>query len=342
MAATFSLFSPAELSFSSVPLSFSTSLAHPADDQPLRPDGRLPLQYRDILLQTAVSQAQGALGSAKVVVEDAAGTGGAASTEIWAGVRGEVESVAPGQTGGKIVVGLECAPTALPSLKPELPLHLASLLTSLFSSSSLPPALLSQLAVIPGSKAWTLYLDVLILSSAGGNLIDLSVLAARSALANVRLPQTRSIGFDDDDDDNDDDDSAAGEAKMEGTGTAMTQDEGFSGLVKGGKAGKNAVDFELVDGGERGVRLHAWQDLPISITFDLINQLPHLDSTALESAASPTSLTVSILPSSGTICGLTQLGEGELEHPRIMPLVKEGAKFAEELAKAMNLKLKDA
>lgn len=254
---------------------------------------------------------------------------------------------------------MNSAPTALPSLKPELPLHLASLLTSLFSPSSLPPALISQLAVIPDSKSWTLYLDILILSSAGGNVIDLSILAARSALANVRLPQTRSIGYDGGDEDEVD-------IKMDGTTSGMTQDEGFSGLVKGGKAGKKAVDFELVDGGEQGVRLHAWEDLPIAITFDLvssamspildcsaplltrsllsskINQLPHLDSTALESAASPSSLTVSIIPSTSTICGLTQLGEGELEYSRIMPLVKEGTKFAAELAKAMNLKLKDA
>lgn len=107
MAATFSLFSPAELSFSSVPLSFSSSIAHPSEEQPLRPDGRLSLQYRDISLQTGVSQAQGALGSAKVIVEDSAGTAGAASTEIWAGVRGEIENVASGQTGGRVVVGLE-------------------------------------------------------------------------------------------------------------------------------------------------------------------------------------------------------------------------------------------
>jgi len=107
MASTFSLFSPSELSYSSVPLSFSSSLTHPSDDQPLRPDGRLPLQYRDITLQTGVSQAQGALGSARVMVEDSSGTAGGGSTEIWAGVRGEIENVVDGQTGGRIVVGLE-------------------------------------------------------------------------------------------------------------------------------------------------------------------------------------------------------------------------------------------
>jgi exosome complex component RRP42 len=39
---------------------------------------------------------------------------------------------------------------------------------------------------------------------------------------------------------------------------------------------------------------------------------------------------------------VTQLGEGELEFQRIMPLVREGLRFAEDLAKAVNLKLKDA
>ena len=111
MAATFSLFSPAELSFSTIPLTFSSSAAQAAEEAPLRPDGRLPLQYRDLILHTGVSQAQGALGSAKVVVEDAAGTAGAASTEVWAGVRGEIENVQPGQTGGRIVVGLEWSVT---------------------------------------------------------------------------------------------------------------------------------------------------------------------------------------------------------------------------------------
>ncbi|GAA5924740.1 hypothetical protein JCM1841_004133 [Sporobolomyces salmonicolor] len=333
MAATFSLFSPSELSFSSVPLTFSSSLAHPDDDVPLRPDGRLPLQYRDIILQTGVSQAQGALGSAKVVVEDAAGAGGGESTEIWAGVRGEVENVQEGQDGGRVVVSLECAPTALPSLNAELPLHLASLLASLFSTSTLPPSLLGQLTILPQSKAWTLYLDILILSSSGGNVVDLSILAARAALANTRIPVTRSIGFGDDEDE----DTAKGEG-----GAGMTVDEGFSGLVKGGKAGVKAVDFELVDGGESGVRLKDWEDLPLGLTLNLINQLPHLDATVLEQSASTSQLVACFIPSSGAVCGLTQLGEGEIEYARVMPLVQQAGKFAQELARGLNARLRDA
>jgi len=36
------------------------------------------------------------------------------------------------------------------------------------------------------------------------------------------------------------------------------------------------------------------------------------------------------------------MGEGEMEFQRIKPLIGEGQRFAGELAKAMNLKLKDA
>lgn len=54
----------------------------------------------------------------------------------------------------------------------------------------------------------------------------------------------------------------------------MTVDEGFSGLVKGGKSGTKAVDFELVDGGEGGVRLAGWEDLPVGLTLNLVRPFP--------------------------------------------------------------------
>lgn len=324
MAATFSLFSPAELSFAQVPLVHPAGAALPGDEVPLRVDGRTPLEYRQIVLETDVSRAQGALGSAQVTVHDAAGAGGGAYTQVWAGVRGEVDTISSGQQGGRIIIGLEwcvllfmdpfyhtgsiyvagarqagrraphaggpgfsrmdnldplkpsrypysranrtahaySTPTAQPSLDSELPQHLASILATLFSPSSLPPAFLSQLVILPNARAWTLYLDVLVIASDGGNVIDSAVIAARAALASARIPQTRTIGLEEDTE-------AANAASGEGAG--MTMDEGFSGLVKGGKGGSKAVDFELVDGGEQGVRLQGWQELPVSITLNLVS-----------------------------------------------------------------------
>ena len=93
-----------------VPLASSTSAT--SVEPLLRADGRQPLAYRDIVLATNVSQAQGALGSAKVQIGGAGG-----ETEVWAGVRGEVEDVAVGagdeqsaargDQGGRVVVSIE-------------------------------------------------------------------------------------------------------------------------------------------------------------------------------------------------------------------------------------------
>ncbi|GAA5962217.1 hypothetical protein JCM8115_006632 [Rhodotorula mucilaginosa] len=331
MAATFSLFSPAELSFAQVPLVQPAGAALPGDEVPLRVDGRTPLEYRQIVLETDVSRAQGALGSAQVTVHDAAGAGGGAYTQVWAGVRGEVDTISSGQQGGRIIIGLECTPTAQPSLDSELPQHLASILATLFSPSSLPPAFLSQLVILPNARAWTLYLDVLVIASDGGNVIDSAVIAARAALASARIPQTRTIGLEEDTE-------AANAASGEGAG--MTMDEGFSGLVKGGKGGSKAVDFELVDGGEQGVRLQGWQELPVSITLNLIDQTPHLDATVLEESAASSRLVASFL-SSGNMCGVTQLGEGEIEYARMVPLLTEAGKYAQDLIKSLNAKLRD-
>jgi len=140
MAATFSLFSPSELSFAQVPLSHSAATSNPLDDPPLRLDGRTPLQYRDIVLETNVSHAQGALGSAKVSLDDAAGTGGGGTTEVYAGVRGEIESMDAGSAGGRVVVSLEwcvrllCLQETRAGVEPE-----ASPAPASSTSSSEPP-----------------------------------------------------------------------------------------------------------------------------------------------------------------------------------------------------------
>lgn len=53
----------------------------------------------------------------------------------------------------------------------------------------------------------------------------------------------------------------------------MEQDQGISGLMKGGKAGKDAVDFELVedDAEQGGSRLDGWQELPVGLTINMVS-----------------------------------------------------------------------
>lgn len=86
-------------------------------------------------------------------------------------------------------------------------------------------------------------------------MLDLAIMAARSALATTRIPLTRAVGY-----------------EPEGESDAMEQDQGISSLVKGGKAGKDAVDFELVDGdADGGSRLAGWQDLPVGLTINMVS-----------------------------------------------------------------------
>lgn len=51
-----------------------------------------------------------------------------------------------------------------------------------------------------------------------------------------------------------------------------------------------------------------------------IDQTPHLDATVLEESAASSRLVASFL-SSGNMCGVTQLGEGEIEYARMVPLL---------------------
>lgn len=83
-------------------------------------------------------------------------------------------------------------------------------------------------------------------------------MAARSALAVTRVPKTRGVGYE------------KGET-VDKEGVGIEGDSGITGLVKGGKAGRDVVDFELVDGGwEEGDRLEGWEDLPVALTLNLV------------------------------------------------------------------------
>jgi hypothetical protein len=92
LTAMSSLFSPSELSYTSHPL-LTPSLT--------RSDARSPTSFRPISLSTSISN--NTLGSSKVSVSSALGGG---VTEVWAGVRGEVEDCVEGG-GGRVVVAVE-------------------------------------------------------------------------------------------------------------------------------------------------------------------------------------------------------------------------------------------
>lgn len=95
-----SLFSPSELSFTSIPL---TSSSTASTSNLLRSDARKPLNYRDLILDTAITEGSN-IGNCKVLIGDTI----LGYTEIWCGVRAEVEDVLNGEEhGGRIVVSVE-------------------------------------------------------------------------------------------------------------------------------------------------------------------------------------------------------------------------------------------
>jgi len=152
--------------------------------QDMRVDGRGRLDYRPFTLETGiVSQTNG---SARLVLE---------STDILVGIKaelGEPDQATPDQ--GKILVSVECCPSASPEFEGrggnELNVELATVIQRLLNN---PSAIdLKKLCLLPGQRCWIIYVDALVLDS-GGNLFDALSIATRAALFNTTIPQVTVI-----------------------------------------------------------------------------------------------------------------------------------------------------
>lgn len=218
-------------------------------------------------------------------------------SEVSAGVRLEVGDMP----------GVVCVVQSTASLD-LIPLQ--ELLAALFSPASLPPSILQQLTIIPNRRAYVLHLDVLIRAADGGNIVDLALVAAREALSSTAVPATRLVAYE--------------------------EEGGINQLVKGGKAGRDAVDYDIVDPEGEGEPLQGCDGLGVGITLNLvrvarftipplttlqIDQLPYLDATPLEQQASSSQLVV-CFTAKGDLVAMRQLGEGEIEQGRLPGLLK--------------------
>jgi exosome complex component RRP42 len=144
----------------------------------------------------------------------------------------------------------------------DLAHDLTALLHGTLAHPSLHP---SNLAIIPGRKAWLLHLDAVIVSDAG-NVLDALFIAARAALWDTKVPRTRAVEY------------RAGTA----TGGADTKS-------KGGRTGEEemdvdrpaesgfetraiskAADFELEDYWDEGEVLAGRERWPVSVTLNLV------------------------------------------------------------------------
>jgi len=150
----------------------------------VRLDGRGCLDYRPFILETGlISQTNG---SARLILD---------GTDILVGIKveiGEPSSLAPDK--GRISVSVECCPSASPEFEGsgaeymniELSRVIERLLTESYSID------LKSLCLIPGRQCWVIYIDALVLDSAG-NLFDAISITTRAALFNTRIPKVNVV-----------------------------------------------------------------------------------------------------------------------------------------------------
>ncbi|MEM1586870.1 MAG: exosome complex protein Rrp42 [Candidatus Bathyarchaeia archaeon] len=144
-----------------------------------RLDGRGLTEYRPIKIERGIIER--AEGSAKVLL---------GKTEVIAGVKIEVgEPFSDRPEEGVFTVNSEFVPLASPEFEPGPPnedaIELARVVDRGIRESQAID--LEKLCLIPGKKAYVIFVDIYILNH-DGNLIDASALVALAALMNTKMP----------------------------------------------------------------------------------------------------------------------------------------------------------
>lgn len=146
----------------------------------MRFDGRKPMQYRDISIETGVSKK--AEGSARVRIGE---------TEVVAGVKlGLAEPFTDSPDKGVLMVTAELTPMASEKFEKGPPsieaVELARVVDRGIRESEMID--LSKLCITPEEKVWCLFLDIYPINDAG-NIIDASALAVLAALKTAVFPE---------------------------------------------------------------------------------------------------------------------------------------------------------
>ncbi|PVG00904.1 ribosomal protein S5 domain 2-like protein [Serendipita vermifera] len=310
---------------------------------PLRHDGRGPQDYRLISLLTGDEVAPLANGSAKARV------GG---TEVVAAVRLEVEDLlvveSEGGGGGRIRCNVTCSPAAYPHLSTNQQDDLQSDLTSFLQSAFTPPTtssspsptsfahLLTQdLTILPGRKAWALYLDAVVLSDAG-NLYDVLFIACRGALWDTRIPRTRAVEYQA---------TTQPTKNTKGTGGGGNGDEEMEDMWKSAvqtKKARRAADFELEDNWDYGYPLSARASCPVAVTLNVLPTTHIVDATQSEEQAVPLKLVVLYSVTKGSLpsfMGMRLLGPGHVPTEYLKGLLHDAQQYATLLVQSLDAQL---
>lgn len=155
----------------------------------IRSDGRERFDFRCMSLQVGVIT--GCNGSARLQMSN---------SDILVGVKVDLGEPNPDfPDAGIVQFSVECCPGAAPEFEgrgtEELNLELERCLESVLAHSG--AINLKSLCVLPGQQCWIVYVDVLVLDSAG-NLFDTISIATRAALHNTKLPKFTLSGTDED------------------------------------------------------------------------------------------------------------------------------------------------
>ena len=143
-------------------------------------DGRKPMQYRNISIETGVSKK--AEGSAKVRIGD---------TEVWAGIKlGVSTPFGDSPASGTLMVTAEFSPMASEKFERGPPsiasVELARIVDRGIRESDLID--LDKLCIKEGEKVWSVFVDLYTINDAG-NLLDTAALAALVALKTAVFPE---------------------------------------------------------------------------------------------------------------------------------------------------------
>lgn len=154
-------------------------------EQDVRYDGRTKEQFRDITIQTGISNT--AEGSARVQVGE---------TIVMAGVKLEMGSpYADTPDQGNLMVGAELLPLSSHRFEAGPPtmesIELARVIDRTVRESHTMD--LKKLCITPGEKVWTVICDVCTINDAG-NLFDTASIAVAAALKNARFPTVNKDG----------------------------------------------------------------------------------------------------------------------------------------------------
>ncbi|KAG8749137.1 hypothetical protein FRC14_001668 [Serendipita sp. 396] len=198
----------------------------------------------------------------------------------------------------------------------------------------------SELVILPGRKAWTLYLDAVVLSDAG-NLYDVLFLACRGALWDTRVPRTRAVEYQQQQQRQP---NRGGGRGQSGMGGGDEEEDMWKEAIRT-RVQSRAADFELEDTSEAGKRLSGREKCPVAVTLNILPTRHVLDATYAEEQAVPLKLVLLYSFTShedgeeARFLGMRLIGPGQVPLGYLKELLRQGQGYAKQLVLAMDAQL---